>query len=129
MDLSSIATIVATILGSFGGLEFIKWLGSRKKNEVDWLEERMGQRDMKIDSMYVEIRNLETERLNWIHKYHELELMYKEAEWNRCNVRNCEKRQPPRRSIGSTINNDNESSPILLDQGSWCEIIADHISQ
>ena len=111
MDLSSIATIVATILGSFGGLEFIKWLGSRKKNEVDWLEERMGQRDMKIDSMYVEIRKLETERLNWIHKYHELELMYKEAEWNRCNVRNCEKRQPPRRYIGSTINNDNESSP------------------
>ena len=41
MDIGSIATIVATILGSFGGLEFIKWLGSRKKNEVDWMEERL----------------------------------------------------------------------------------------
>lgn len=45
MDINSIATIVATILGSFGGLEFIKWLGSRKKNEVVWLEDRVTQRD------------------------------------------------------------------------------------
>lgn len=109
MDLSSIATIVATIIGSLGGFELVKWLGSRKKNEVDWLEDRMGQRDKKIDSMYAEIRKLELERLNWIHKCHELELINKESEWNRCNVKDCDKRKPPRSSIEETINNDKEN--------------------
>lgn len=45
MDINSIATIVATILGSFGGLEFFRWLGSRKKDNAVWLEERITQRD------------------------------------------------------------------------------------
>lgn len=108
MDLTSMVTIIATILGSFGGLEFIKWLGSRKKNEVDWLEERMGQRDAKIDSLYLELRKEEKAKLEWIHKYHELELLCKEAEWNRCNVRHCDKRVPPRGSITDTIIIDTE---------------------
>lgn len=108
MDIGNIVAIVATILGSFGGLEFIKWLGSRKKNEVDWLEERLGQRDGKIDSMYLELRKVESEKLEWIHKYHEMELLYKEAEWNRCNVRHCDKRIPPRGTMNETIKVDIE---------------------
>lgn len=104
MDINSIATIVATVLGSFGGLEFIKWLGSRKKNEVVWLEDRVTQRDLKIDALYVELRKEQADKLNWIHKCHELELLYKEAEWNRCNVRHCEGRIPPRGEMNKTIN-------------------------
>lgn len=104
MDINSIATIVATILGSFGGLEFFRWLGSRKKDNVVWLEERITQRDLKIDALYVELRKEQADKLNWIYKYHELELLYKEAEWNRCNVRHCEERNPPRGEMNKTIN-------------------------
>lgn len=111
MDLASAATIVATIVGSFGGLEFIKWLGGRRKSEVDWLEERMGQRDAKIDSLYGELRRSEADKLEWIHKYHELELMCKEAEWNRCNVRHCERREPPRGSLVDTLRDDERKPP------------------
>lgn len=107
MDLASIATIAATILGSFGGLEFIKWLCSRKKNEVDWLEERLAQRDTKIDSLYFDLRKAENEKLDWIHKYHELDILCKEAEWNRCNVMNCNARKPPRTTMSETIRKDN----------------------
>lgn len=105
MDFVSISTIIATILGSFGGLELIKWLGSRKKNEVDWLEDRLGQRDKKIDALYIELRKSENEKIELIHKYHELEILYKEAEWNRCNIINCENRKPPRTTLNDTIKN------------------------
>ena len=104
MDINSIATIAATILGSIGGLEFFRWLGGRKKDNVVWLEERITQRDLKIDALYVELRKEQADKLNWIHKYHELELLYKEAEWNRCNVRHCEGRIPPRGEMNKTIN-------------------------
>ncbi len=98
MDIGSIATIVATILGSFGGLEFIKWLGSRKKNEVDWMEERLTQRDLKIDALYIELRQEQAAKLEEIHKRHEAELALKDAENNRCDRpdSDCGRRIPPR---------------------------------
>lgn len=98
MDIGSIATIVATILGSFGGLEFIKWLGSRKKNEVDWMEERLTQRDLKIDTLYIELRQEQAAKLEEIHKRHEAELALKDAENNRCDRpdSDCGRRIPPR---------------------------------
>lgn len=98
MDIGNIATIVATILGSFGGLEFIKWLGSRKKNEVDWLEERITQRDAKIDALYIELRQEQANKLEEIHKRHEIELALKDAENNRCDRPDseCGRRKPPR---------------------------------
>lgn len=108
MEISSVVAIVSSIVGSFGGIEFIRWLGSRKKNEVDWLEERLAQRDKKIDSLYLDLRKSESEKLDWIHKYHELELIYKEAEWNRCNVANCDRRIPPRTTISETIKNNDK---------------------
>lgn len=98
MDIGSIATIVATILGSFGGLEFIKWLESRKKNEVDWMEERLTQRDLKIDALYIELRQEQAAKLEEIHKRHEAELALKDAENNRCDRpdSDCGRRIPPR---------------------------------
>ena len=112
MDINSIATIVATILGSFGGLEFFRWLGSRKKDNVVWLEERITQRDLKIDALYVELRKEQSDKLNWIHKYHELELLHKEAEWSRCDRPDseCSRRIPPRRKLDLKIEGNNNET-------------------
>lgn len=67
------------VLGALGGFEAIKWIvnfyvnrktNARKEDasadsmedenerkQVDWLEDRIAQRDMKIDTIYVELRN------------------------------------------------------------------------
>lgn len=116
MELETILTIV----GAMGGIEGVKWAlrawvnrktDARKedaaadaleidneKNQVTWLEDRVTQRDLKIDSLYVELRNEQADKLNWIHKYYELELRYKEAEWDKCDIKTCIKREPPRGS-------------------------------
>ena len=68
-----------TILGALGGLEAIKWMvnfyvnrktdarkedasadsmeDENERKQVDWLEDRIAQRDTKIDAIYVELRN------------------------------------------------------------------------
>ncbi len=81
------------IIGAFGGLEAVRWgvtfwvnrkTNARKEDasadsmedenerkQVDWLEERIAQRDAKIDALYVELRNEQSDKLAWIHKCHE----------------------------------------------------------
>lgn len=105
------------IIGALGGLEAIKWIANfyvnRKTNarkedaaadsmenenerkQVDWLEKRLAERDMKIDSIYTELRQEQAVHLEDIHKKHELELRLKEAEIKKCDVRGCINRQPP----------------------------------
>ncbi|MBQ8521573.1 MAG: hypothetical protein IJ456_09445 [Bacteroides sp.] len=109
------------ILTVLGGFEGIKWMitfwMNRKSNarkedasadamvdenyrkQVGWLEERVAQRDTKIDALYAELRDEQAEKLNWIHKCHELELQLKDAEHNRCDRPDseCGRRVPPRR--------------------------------
>lgn len=109
------------IIGALGGLEAIRWgitfLANRKtdarkedatadsmedenqRKQIDWLEERIAQRDAKIDTLYVELRNEQNDKLTWIHKCHELELQLKDAEHNRCDRpdSDCIRRIPPRR--------------------------------
>ena len=68
-----------TILGALGGLEAIKWMvnfyvnrktdarkedasadsmeDENERKQVDWLEDRIAQRDTKIDAIYLELRN------------------------------------------------------------------------
>ena len=118
---------VMAIGGTGGGREGVKWgvrawlnrkTDARKedaaadaleidneKSQVGWLEERVTQRDLKIDALYVELRNEQADKLNWIHKYYELELRYKEAVWDRCDVKTCTKREPPR---GSALKKEDE---------------------
>ena len=105
------------LIGALGGLEAIKWIANfyvnRKTNarkedaaadaaenenerkQVAWLEERIAQRDTKIDTIYVELRQEQAENLQLIHDKHELELKLKEAEIKKCDVRGCSNRQPP----------------------------------
>ena len=113
MDLNSLLSV----LGAMGGFKAVEWLvtfwSTRKVNErkedaavdgienenerkqVAWLEERISQRDAKIDALYIELRQEQADKLAYIHKLHEKELEYKEAEIKRCDLRGCNKRQPP----------------------------------
>lgn len=113
-------TDIITIVGTMGGIEGIKWVvrawlnrktDARKedaaadaleidneKNQVTWLEDRITQRDLKIDALYVELRQEQSAKLDEIHKRHEAELALKDAEHNRCDRPDseCGRRIPPR---------------------------------
>lgn len=106
-----------TILGALGGLEAIKWMvnfyvnrktnarkedavadaaeNENERKQVAWLEERIAQRDAKIDAIYVELRQEQAEKLNLIHKNHGLELKNTELTYKKCDVRGCPNRKPP----------------------------------
>lgn len=106
-----------TILGALGGFEAVKWAvtawvnrrtNARKedasadaleidneKKQIDWLEERLAQRDSKIDALYIELRQVQGEKLELIYEKHALELKLKEASVRRCDVRGCAQRKPP----------------------------------
>ena len=105
------------IIGTLGGFEAIKWVvnfyvnrktnarkedasadameNENERKQVAWLEDRISQRDAKIDALYIEFRQEQAAHLDEIHKRHETELKLKEAEMKRCDVRGCGKRQPP----------------------------------
>lgn len=108
---------IITIIATLGGFEGIRWLVvawfNRKTNarkeeaaadavedenerkQVDWLEKRLAERDMKIDSMYTELRQTQTTLIEEIHKKHEVELKLKDTEMKRCDIPLCMHRQPP----------------------------------
>ena len=105
------------ILGAVGGTSTITWAvtfwvnrktnarkedasadameNENERKQIAWLEERIAQRDAKIDTIYVELRQEQAEKLQLIHDKHELELKLKEAEIKKCDVHGCSNRQPP----------------------------------
>lgn len=111
-----IETILA-IISTLGGLEAIKWIvrfvtyhktearkerasvdtleeENRRKN-VNWLEERLTQRDEKIENLYIELHKEQEEKMNWINRCHEVELAQKESDMKKCEIRGCVRRIPP----------------------------------
>lgn len=108
---------MTALIGALGGLEAVKWVvnvymnrrtAARKeeaaadsledeneRRQVAWLEDRITQRDTKIDALYAELRKEQTDKMEWIHKCHELELREREAAVRRCDVRGCANRIPP----------------------------------
>lgn len=110
-------TIIA-IISTLGGFEAIKWAirswlnrntDARKedaaadaleidneKNQITWLENRIAQRDAKIDALYIDLRKTEGEKLQLLHEKHALELELKEAIYNKCDLYDCLERDPPR---------------------------------
>lgn len=109
--------LIVTLIATLGGFEGVRWgitawmnrkTNARKEDaaadaaenenerkQVAWLEERIAQRDTKIDSLYAELRQVQSAHLEEVHKRHEIELKLKEAEMRRCDVRGCGNRQPP----------------------------------
>lgn len=112
------------LIGALGGLEAIKWVvnfyvnrktnarkedaaadaaeNENERKQIAWLEERIAQRDAKIDALYIELRHEQQAKLEEIHKRHGIELQLKDAEYNRCEMpdNECHRRIPPRRRIG-----------------------------
>lgn len=66
-----------------------------RRKKVDWFEERLTQRDEKIDELYDELHKEQAEKIDWIHKCHEVELAQKESEIKKCEIRGCIQRIPP----------------------------------
>ncbi len=113
MDISEIITLIGTVGGIQGLVEIGKWLQSRKldrrkeeagvtatenqvnRQQIDWLEKRLAERDAKIDAIYAELRKEQTLRIEEIHHRHEAELRLAEAEARKCIIRGCPQRQPP----------------------------------
>lgn len=107
---------IVMIAGALGGIEGIKWLvglwlnrrtharkecaaadsmeNENERRQVDWLEERLAQRDAKIDALYAELRGEQKDKMEWIHRYHELELQSREDKLLRCEVHKCSNREP-----------------------------------
>jgi hypothetical protein len=105
------------IIGAIGGSSTITWAitfwvnrktnarkedasadameNENERKQVAWLEERIAQRDTKIDGLYVELRQAQSAHLEEVHKRHEIELRLKETEMKRCDVRGCSGRKPP----------------------------------
>lgn len=113
MDLTEIMTLIGAIGGMQGIVEVGKWWRTRKiearredadvsavenhnrRQQIDWLEKRLAERDAKIDAIYAELRQEQTLRINEIHQRHEVELKLTEAEARKCLVRGCSNRIPP----------------------------------
>ena len=79
--------------------------------QIERYDERLKQRDEKVDTIYREWRTAQAEAQNWMRKYYELELALKDAEHNRCDRPDseCSRRTPPRRPITINIQNKEES--------------------
>lgn len=116
--------IILTILGALGGWEAIKWTlntflyrktNARKEDasanaaeiqnllsvieklnkQIERYDDRLKQRDDKVDAIYRDWRSSQNEVQMWTQKCHEIELRSKEAEIRRCDVRGCANRIPP----------------------------------
>jgi peptidoglycan hydrolase CwlO-like protein len=106
-------TIIAAIIASLGGREFFNWLANRKayarkenasakdaelsvhEKQIERYEQRLAQRDAKVDAIYRELREEQKRNLELIEKVNKLELDIEVQSLQKCEIRGCEKRQPP----------------------------------
>lgn len=113
MELNEWVMLITALGGIEGVKQLIKWWANRhyerrkedasadaaeyetERQQVDWLEKRLAQRDAKVDALYAEVRKLENEKLELVYRNHELELQLKEVIIKRCDVRGCGNRKPP----------------------------------
>ena len=65
------------------------------KQQLDRADERLKNRDEKVDSIYIELRAEQAKSLEYIHQINELRLQIKSLELRKCNKRGCSDRTPP----------------------------------
>ena len=102
---------------AFGGLEAVKWIVQlwlhrktevrKRENDVgeqereahrkhvDWLEDNLRKCHETVERLYSELYDEQLDKENWIKRYHELELAFKEAQIRKCDKRGCPERKPP----------------------------------
>ncbi|MDE6022123.1 MAG: hypothetical protein K2G13_01345 [Muribaculaceae bacterium] len=113
MEISDIIALAGTVGGVQGLTEAVRWWQSRKlsrredeasvaavenenrRQQIDWLEKRLAERDAKIDAIYAELREEQSLRIGEIHCRHEAELKLADAEARKCIIRGCDRRQLP----------------------------------
>lgn len=113
MDWQLIIALAGTVFGGQGVIELAKWWYGRnvsarqdvaevvavenenERKQISWLEERLAERDKKIDTIYAELRAEQAARLEEVHKRHEVELKLAEAEVKKCHKHGCKDRIPP----------------------------------
>jgi len=113
MDWTSLITVVATVIASLGGREFFVWLANRKAlarketahahdaeiavhlRQLERYEQRLTERDEKVDALYRELREEQKRNLELIEQVDNLELEVKLGSLQKCEVRGCASRQPP----------------------------------
>lgn len=106
-------TVIATIVASLGGFEFIKWAANRKayarrenasaadaettlhEKQIERYEARLAQRDQKVDAIYKELRDEQKRNLELIETINRLELEKEILTLQKCEVRGCQGRKPP----------------------------------
>jgi peptidoglycan hydrolase CwlO-like protein len=105
--------ILATIIAALGGREVFSWLANRKayarkenaiatdaeltvhEKQIERYEQRLSQRDAKVDAIYRELREEQKRNLDLIEKINRLELDKELITLQKCEMRGCRKRQPP----------------------------------
>ena len=113
METEALLTAVGTIGGLQGVIELVKWWRGRRvqarkdtaaviekendnyRKQIDWYEQRLKERDQKVDALYNELRETQRALMDSTRRVHELELSLKEAEIKRCLKRGCGDRVPP----------------------------------
>lgn len=113
METTDLLAIIGGIGGVQGIIELVKWWRGRKvqdrqdvaevvaaeneneRKQVSWLENRLAERDKKIDALYAELRSEQAARLEEVHRRHEVELKLAEVEVKKCHKRGCADRIPP----------------------------------
>ncbi len=112
MQLSDILTLAGTVGGMQGIIEAARWWQSRRisirrdeaavaalesentRKQTDWLEQRLSDRDTKIDSIYAELRKEQALRIDEMCLRHQAELRLTEAEARKCLIHDCPQREP-----------------------------------
>lgn len=113
MNISDIITLIGAVGGCQGLAEGLRWWLARKasarageaeavaaentniREQTDWLERRLQQRDEKVDSLYAELRKVQNDLLEQVHANHELAMQLKDAEIRKCSRHGCKDRVPP----------------------------------
>lgn len=106
-------TIIATIIASLGGREFFAWIANRKayarkenasakdaelsvyEKQIERYEQRLAQRDQKVDALYKELREEQRRNLDLVEKVNKLELDVEIKDLQKCETRGCVDRRPP----------------------------------
>ena len=91
-------TTIMAFITALGGLEAIKWLVrfvTFRKMDVRKEEASINSMEEKINGLYAELRKEQEEKISWMIRCHEVELIQKESEIKKCDIRGCVKRIPP----------------------------------
>jgi Ulp1 family protease len=102
-----------TVLGALGGFEFIKYLINRKtekrksdseadNNDIvniiqltNHHDTRIKEKEEKIDSLYIRIRDYNAQVLDLTKQLNEKDLEIQLIKIQKCEVRGCKERKPP----------------------------------